>query len=328
MPRRKDFKPWELKGVHALPHGKGTRVNILVRDYMFSDKWANLTNATKKNYTSCIRSLESLILSNASSLMVMHAHRVDYGTADYIKRVLGFYLRPATISQYFSLLSSVWELALRNGKVAINPWAKSGIRIKNIRDTTWSTQQINIGIKTSLELGYDLLALYIQLSYETALRPWSDLRHLKWENIKLDKDGQIVLDIIIQKTGVHLLLPLSKAATDILNTLPKISEYVFVNSEGSHLTQSTLTEHFIRMKRIAMLDNSLLIRDLRRTAVTEMAMSGATVSEITAATGWKVSQSIINRYAVIKQRTAKNCVTKREEFQNEQSEPVRPSVTA
>ena len=312
--RRTMRKPWELKSVHSLPHGKGTRVNLLVKEYLTSERYRVLADQTKKMYLCAIRAMEDLILPNGHNLMVAFSHHIDYGIADYVKRVYGFNLKPATLGLYFTVYSNIWDLGLRNGRVAYNPWNKCNIKVDNLRDITWTPEQIELAINTSKELGFKLLAAYIAIAYHTAQRPWSDLRNLKWDNLKLDRNGCNLLDFKIQKTGVRMLLPLSDEVMEVIKELPRLSEYIFVTNKGERLTQQTITTQFSLVKKYAMLDKALLIRDLRRTAVTEMAMSGATVSEITAATGWKVTDKIINRYAVMKLTTAQNCLNKRQSF--------------
>jgi len=158
------------------------------------------------------------------------------------------------------------------------------------------------------------LALYIQMSYMCGQRPWKDLRNLKWSNIKLDKKGYY-LDFIISKTNTHLMLPLSKETMNLLNSLTKASEYIFVTENGEHLCQAAISSQFKKVKKYALLDNNLMIRDLRRTAITEMAMAGATTQEIEATTGWRCSNAVLKRYAVLRKETANNCLDKRLEFQ-------------
>lgn len=318
--KKKFILPWKRKGAKALPHGIGTRVNILVKEYYMSQRYQGLSIQTKRMYISILRAMENLILANGHSILDMQAHNVDYGIADYVKRLLLFSLKPQTVGIYFSVLSNIWDLAIRNGRAIINPWKKPNLVVKNLREITWSPEQIRIAVEASKELNFNLLSIYIELAYATAQRPWSDLRNLKWSNLKLDREGNYVLDFVLQKTNTHVVLPLSSQTSYILGSIPRKSEYIFADEDGARLHQQTLTVQFKKVKKYAMLDNSLMIRDLRRTAVTEMAMSGATSQEITAITGWRVSERVINRYAVMKLATAKNALTKREEYMRKDAE--------
>lgn len=319
MPKKKFKKPWERKGVLSMPHGRGIRVHTIIKDYIASDRYNSLASSSKKMYLSAINALEQIILPNGKTILDAHVHNIEYGTADFVKRVLSFNLKPATISLYFSMFSSVWYVALRNGKAAYNPWSKANIKINNIRDVIWTPEQLKIAVDTSKELGFHLLALYISIAYHTGMRPWSDLRNLKWSNLKLDKGGQYVVDFIIQKTSIHLLLPLAPEAAELLNSLPKISKYIFVTEDNRRFTQVTLTNQFNKVKKYACLDPNLTIRDLRRTAVTEMAQAGATTQEIQAMTGWRIPDAMLKRYAVLKLSTAKTGLEKRTKFRNESS---------
>lgn len=317
--------PWKKSAVSNLPHGKATRVKILVEDFLRSDRYKSLGLHTKKSYLSALNTFELLVLASNQNIFQMRAHNVDYGIVDYIKHVLGHSHAPATISMYFSMLSGIWDVALRNGKVNFNPWQKARIKLNNERDVTWTPEQIRTGINTAKEMGFHVLALYLLLAYETAQRPWRDLRDLKWENIKLDENGRQFVDFIISKTRTRLLLPLSKEAIKALNeakvtAYSGLSEYIFIDANCKRYTQSALTEQFKKMKKRAMLDPVLLIRDLRRTAITEMAMAGATTEEITASTGWRCTDSVIRRYSRLRKRTAERGLEKREALRDEQKQ--------
>lgn len=317
----KKFVPvWKRPGKKSLPHGKSVRVSTVIDDYMRSSRFHDMANSSKRMYFASINALEQIVMPNGKSIIDNQVHEIDYGMCDHVKRTLGFTLKPATIALYFSMFSSAWDVALRNGKAAYNPWSKSRMQVNNIREITWSNEQIRLAVDTCHEFGFNLLALYILIAYQTAQRPWSDLRNMKWSNLKLDNDGKFMLDFTIQKTKTHILVPLSDEVASLLNNLPKKSDYIFVDENGKHLSQTMLTTQFNKVKKYAKLDPALLIRDLRRTAVTEMAQSGATALEIQAITGWRVTDRMLNRYAVLKLGTAKNCLEKRTTFQKAQNE--------
>lgn len=315
MPRT-SIKPWELPGVNPLPHKKGTRVHALVKLYLQSDSYRTLAIASKRQYTSCLCNLEKFTLPTGGTIFDMYAHACDYGLADYLKRVMAFAIKPATIKLHFAVLKTVWEFGLKTGRVAYNPWARPNIRISNFRDMTWNPEQIQLAIDAANNLGYNVLALYIHMAYTTAQRPFSDLRHMKWSNLKVDADGTPFLDFIIQKTNTHLILPLDKRTYNLLMSLERKSEYIFVSDKGSLLTGACITQQFKKVKKYAMLDDNLMIRDLRRSAVTEMAMAGATPMEIEAITGWHCTEAMLKRYAPMRFNTAKNALEKREAMRN------------
>ena len=307
------LKPWEMAAAD-LPHGRAVRVDQLVSEYLYSDKYKQLSKNTKKQYLSVLKSIENFDFPNNAEFYRLMSHRIDYGFADYVSRVMAWTVKPATIQMYFSVLHNIWALGFRNGRVTMNPWGKASIKLANLRDVTWEPAQVELAVKTSKELGFDLLALYIQMAYYTAQRPFSDLRSLKWENVRQTSDGTPILDFIIQKTGTHIMLPLEQEAYKMLMSLERKSEYIFVDNKGVHRTGQCITTQFKKVKEYAKLDENLLIRDLRRSAVTEMAMAGATGSEISAITGWTCTEAMLRRYAPMRLNTAKNALSKREKF--------------
>jgi integrase len=309
-------KRWAISKVQ--PFGKSILVGNLVTLYLQSERFKRLSPASKRSYYTVFENMENFVLPNNRSIMRTMANKIDFFVTEYVKVVLGHTVHPATIAQMFSVMSVAWNNAKRIGYVYENPWEKPGIRVNNFREVTWTDEEVNRAIAAAKANGYLLLALYIRMAYETGQRPWSDLRELKWENVKVETNGDFYLDFIIAKTKQHILLPLSKDAKAALDALPRTtSEYIFVTETGQHLTSAAMFLQLARVKKIAGLNPSLSMRDLRRTAVTQMAMAGATVSEITACTGWRVSEKVLNRYAVLKYTTAKNCQEKRDKFRLE-----------
>lgn len=306
-----------------MPHGKSAKIFDLVKEYLQSERYRSLSYSSKRNYLSAIRIYEHLILADNKYFFNHRVNQINYGTVDYLHRVMSHEYSPATIKSHFIIMGNVWEVAIRNGRCWHNPWNSPRIKLHNDRDITWSSEQIALTVRTAKELGFHTLALYVSLCYETAQRPWKDLRDLKWSNIVKDERGKYIFDIIISKTKTHLLIPLSGKAIELLNNTPRISEYVFVNAFGLRLTQQGISKQFNIVKDKAMLPKILQIRDIRRSVITEMAMSGATSLEIEAATGWRCTEAVIHRYARLRLVTAQHAMEKRNKFREELEDSKR-----
>lgn len=302
--------PWVKGRVSDMPNGKSMRVRDIISDYLKSHKYESLSLGTKMRYQYSLRILDLLILADNKSIYHRYVHKVDYTTVDYLHKVFAHTHSPATIKFYFAILSNVWQYAMRNGKAVWNPWLKNEVRIKNERDIVWTPAQIEIAIKTAIENKMHVLALYILLAYETGVRVWSDLRPLKWENVKVHDDGNTVLDFVISKTGVRLVLPLSDRARDCLARVTRHSDFVFSSANGRLLTKSGIWTQLQKIKAIAKLPNNLQFRDIRRSVNTELAEAGATREELRSVNGWK-SDRHIPRYALIRYGTALNGMEKR-----------------
>lgn len=304
-------EPWGRTSAD-LPHGKATRVTVLIDEYLRSQRYLSVSPDTKQDYLCTLRALDNLILATGRSIYHMRSNDVDYSTVDYLFRILSYTRKPATIKGYFAVLSNVWEVALRNGRVILNPWRLSGIKLNNTRDVTWTPQQIQDAIRVSKEMGFHILALYLIFCYETAQRPWRDLGKLKWSNIIENEDGSVIFDFVVSKTGVHLMLPLSGVAKEALKNITRKSEYVFSNEHGKLYKDQTMRNQLEKVKKHAGIPDHLQIRDIRRTVVTEMAENGATSEEIRSITGWKSAESVIHRYARIRLKTATHAIEKLE----------------
>jgi integrase len=308
--------PTAKTGLAATPYGKAIRIYELVELYLKSERFTNLSPRSKQNYMSVLKSMEDMKIQHNEGLLGVWAHRITYQTADFIKRGLSYSIKPATVALRFAVMSCVWELGIRNGYLSSNPWDKAKIRLDNLREMVWTTEQINAVITKAKDNGYDVLALYVSMAYATGQRPFSDLRGMKWDNLR-QENGSWIFDFVIQKTNTRLMLPLDDKTVEILMGIERVSEYIFVDKKGRRLTPSCIASHLNTIKFKLGLPKELLLRDLRRTAVTEMAQGGATVSEITALTGWKTSEKMLNRYAVMRLATAQHALTKRTAFQND-----------
>lgn len=296
--------------VYIMPFGKSIRVRDIIGEYCQSHKYLKLCKGSKELYQVVIRYFDGLILANNKTLFSMEVHKIDYGIVDYIHNVMSHTLSGATIKLYFSVLSNAWHHSLRLGKVPYNPWLKNEVRVKNERDTVWQPEEIKLAVDTANDKGYHVLALYIVLAYETGVRPWIDLRNLKWENFKQHEDGNYIIDFVISKTNVHLMLPLSIGVRDILLSMARHNDYIFCNASGRHYTRQAISWQLDKVKESANLPKELQFRDIRRTVNTELAEKGATREELRSINGWK-SDRHIPRYARIRYGVAKNGLQKR-----------------
>lgn len=299
-----------------LPHSKARTVAGLIDEYTRSDHFKSLSINTRKRYKSVFSMLKRFTTPDKKTLLQLKVSRVDYHYVDYFAGVMRHQYSTATIRSIFAALINVWERGLRTGRVLLNPWKNSKLKSGADRDNTWTREEVELCIKTAKELGFVVLALYIRLGYETAQRMWSDLRFMEWRNIKV-LEGHTVFDFIIAKTQTQLVIPLTPAVILALEEAPKISTYIFVDKKGSLLTSAAILYQFSKLKQKTGINKDLQLRDLRRSFVTDLAQSGATMQEIVAWTGWKAPQSIINKYARLRLPTAVNAMEKLQKFRNE-----------
>jgi integrase len=310
LPKGQEHNPWLFK---PSPHHSRIKiVSELVDEYLLSDNFRRLSLKTRKCYSSFLSKLGKIRIERYKSIYDMPAYKVSYSTVDYFAKVLGLSLKRGSTSTYFTVMSSVWNYAIRGGIVVFNPWLRPGLKRAKERDVTWTSEQINGAIDYAYKKGHKVLALYLLMAYETAQRPWQDLRNLRWSDVKQLEDGSTVIDFKISKTGVHLILPLSNRAIDALKGHPKVSEIIFANPEGKFYSESAITRQLEKVKKDLDLPEELTFRDIRRTAITELAIAGCSTLEIEAITGWRCPESVLRRYARVRLKTAQNALQKRE----------------
>lgn len=300
--KRKDVyelrDPWTRSQAYVknMPHGKSVPVSKILYDWYKSPQYATISPRTRRSYQSTLKVIELIVLVGNKTLFQMNVEKVTYATVDYMHALLLRSLSPGYIKIMFSILSNVWENALRTGHAAINPWLRNKVKVDNQRDITWTSEQIESMITGAEQYGFHMLAVFILLMYETGQRPWQDIRNLKWTNYVSLEDGRKALDFTISKTNTRITLPLSQRAIDCIESFAKTGEYIFTDDKGQRMSQSSMNTAFLKVKERVGIPSNLLMRDIRRTVVTEMAMSGATRDQIRAVTGWK-SDCVVTRYA-------------------------------
>lgn len=291
------------------------QIERLVNQYLLSHEFKKLKYTTQKNYLSALEHFVKLKLYTGTDFYKYLAYKVDYALTDYIKEVFLHDCMESSVASYFKVMNCVWRFGLRRKLVYMNPWERPGLSRAKERDATWTEEQVELAYNTAKEMGYESLALYLIMAYETAQRPWRDLRELKWESVReIEQDGRrrLVLDFIISKTNTHIILPLSDRVIELLDNRPHFGVFVFTEASKKRLTSSCMQMHFENVKRKVGLPKELQFRDFRRTAITELAEAGCTTREIEAMTGWRVSEAVIHRYARVRYKTALNAQAKRD----------------
>lgn len=307
--------PWD--NLPTTPHIKVVSVAHIVNEYLQSPRWLNLSETSKEKYLSTFRIFEKYVIYTGKTIYDLAAYKVTFSTVDYFHKTLAYTHKPASIRFYFSVWYMVWHHAVRAGRVYTNPWASPYIKVNNERDITWTRDEVRKFLSVTRELGYDVLFMYVLLCYETAQRPWKDLTNITWNDIKTEKtdkgEERTYLDLVISKTKTRLLVPLSATTVTALEAWPKISNFILVDEQGYRVNKFNLYKQFAEVKERAGLPAHLLIRDLRRTAFTELAENGASSLEIEAISGWRCPEAVIRRYARVRLKTAYNALQKREQ---------------
>lgn len=205
----------------------------------------------------------------------------------YAKGTTTRQLAPATVKHHIDLLRTIFNVAIKNGKVADNP-------VRHVAKIPLNNERVRYFVEDEQNRMFAALpAKYhdaIKLDLLTGLRA-SNLRDLEWAHVDLNVG---VYTIPHTKNGKALRLPLHADAKKLLASLPRNgNRYVFQGRNGHPMR--SIRKAFVKAIRKAGIDNFRL-HDLRHTFASRLAMQGVDLLTIKKLGGWK-TLSMVERYA-------------------------------
>lgn len=188
----------------------------------------------------------------------------------------------------WSVLARVLSWALDRGLVDANPCERGGRVYKASRaDNIWSDadEAAFLAVASS----------QMRLAYMLAL--WTGQRQADVLNVTWSAYDGASIRFRQGKTGVRLVIPVGGPLKEILDATPRRAPQIVTNDEGRPFTSSGFRASFRTAQARAGV-TGLTFHDLRGTAVTRLAVAGATEMEIAAITGHAVSdvRSILEKH--------------------------------
>ncbi len=119
---------------------------------------------------------------------------------------------PATANRYRALLSLTYRLAIRNGKLSVNPARSVEHRVENNARTRWLSPEEEKRLRLQIAVTCPEHAPELDLALSTGLR-LSEMYALTWENVNL---AQRILTIPRSKNGSARHVGLSQQALSAL----------------------------------------------------------------------------------------------------------------
>lgn len=193
-----------------------------------------------------------------------------------------------------AVLRRVADVAIRRGLLDRNPAARLDLEGSKRREVLWHQDAIDrfLGACEGANLG-KAIALGFKILLYTAQRP-GDVRAMTWQAYNGD-----CISIRQQKTGKLVEVPCVAVLREALAEarVSRIGTVIVAGPNGQCLTETTWIKTFGAIRHKAGLDD-LQARDLRRTAVVNLARAGATVPEIASITGHSLhnAQQILEHY--------------------------------
>ena len=282
------------------PTNKDT-LNTMVEYYHKSAGFAGLKTNTQKSYT---RQLKHVCLTPVQGNVQLGNVKLKGVSIKHLTEAYEKWLvvGKRTANYRAAVLSVVFKYAMRREITDKNPVSILARKVDNIRSIKWSRNDV----KTFLDVAYSnfkwrSIGLISHMSYDWGQRI-GDIRKLKWSSLDLDNKR---VNIVQSKTGTEVHLPITDTLTKMLRQQQEdfgFQEYVAprvrpIAQSYTHYKEKEISALVNAVKAEANLPKEITARDLRRTAITEMAELGVDLAGILQVSGHK-SPSSAKRYLV------------------------------
>ena len=253
----------------ALP--RGTLLSVL-QQYQASEDFTGLADTTRRSYIPLIVRIEKAFADfPLSALTDRRTRGIFKEWRDRIATDSG--RRQADYA--WTVLARVLSWSLDRGLVAANPCERGGRLYRGSRrDNIWTTaDEVAFLQRAPVHLHLPLL-----LALWTGQRQ-GDLLRLPWSAY----DGKHI-HLRQSKTGKRVVITVGAPLKIALDAAPKRSPIILINSEGKPWTSDGFRASWGKACKAAGI-SGLTFHDLRGTAVTRLALVGATEAEIANITG-------------------------------------------
>ena len=274
-----------------------------IDEYRRSPKFTRLSVSTRKVYGRWMQSLEKTVgTEHITSLTPKAVHDV----LDGIENKGGK-------KHCAAVLKRIAALSIRRGLIDRNPATLLELEGSNRRQEVWYQDEVGRFLAAcDGERHGEAIALGFKLMLYTAQRP-GDVRAMTWQVYNGD-----TIVIRQQKTGKLVEVPCMAVLRQALVEARerRAGTVMVARPDGTGISESAWRAAFNIIRRKAGLDH-LQARDLRRTAVVNLAHAGATVPEIAAITGHSIdrTQWILETYLPRDIHMARAAITKLERRQ-------------
>jgi integrase len=250
---------------------QGTLLSVL-QAYQQSENFCGLANETRRGYRLIIVRIEKEFSDfPLAALTDRRTRGVFMIWRDKVAVASG-----RRMADYaWAVFARVLSWGLDRGLVLANPCARGGKLYRGTRrENVWTAADE----ATFFERAPAQLHLPLLLALWTGQRQ-GDLLRLPWSAY----DGKTIR-LRQSKTGARVVVPVGAPLKAALDSVPKVSPIILVNSNGKPWSSPGFRTAWVRGCRAAGI-TGLTFHDLRGTAVTRLALVGCTVAEIAAVTG-------------------------------------------
>lgn len=242
----------------------------------FMESRANLRPSSIKKYRDVLNIFESFLSPDFPMQGIKTRH---------IERFLNDGSRkPITKKTYSTALSPMFNWLIEQGTIKSNP--VRGIRLERVPTkfpkylTPDDVDRMCSTIREEEDGGGDWLIHTIRANVYLGLR-LGELVNLKWKNVDLHGKKLTVSnsDTFSTKSGKERTIPLCEAVLDLLSSLSRDQEYVFLSAKGVQLSKQYTSRRFSHYARLVGLE-ATNFHATRHTAASWLAEQGCSVEAI------------------------------------------------
>lgn len=203
-------------------------------------------------------------------------------------------------NMFMKVMRRIWNVSRRNKLVTDNPFASMGLGKEEPREIVWTKEQYEQYVEYTWKNDLQPLSLLARLCYTLGQRP-GDMVKLKATNFTIDLNSRKPVEVKFtqEKTGKKMHLP-----------IPEELQKYLVASTKPFPTMRILNGQHREVLAKLNLPYNLQIRDLRRTALTEIMTGGASDAEGQAVSG-HVNRDMLSVYAPTNLNMAKSAMKAR-----------------
>lgn len=284
-------------------------IGWVVSRYKADDEWKALAPGTIKYYTRFLRDIEALGPHLPFSSFTRQA------VIDFIET----YQRPAARRQCASVLKNLFGIARYYGLVETDQ--TTGLRLKGSKPRVriWTDDEGERWLAAAEREDPALVTAFLLLQY-TAQRP-GDVLRMTWPAY-----SSIGIRVRQQKTKALLEVPVHPVLAAHLDALPRQRHCLtIVAARGRAVSYRRFNDRFRHICELLGIDAQA--RDLRRTAMVNMAIAGATEAQIASVSGHTIeaTRRILETYLPRNRDLAQVAITRLAHYQAQrrtEQEPV------
>ena len=244
-------------------------VNGVIKDDIHTVHFKDLTKAflqyskaNKKDYK-----------RDAAKVKVLHEYfgnDIDNITPQSIENFKAVMLEKyskAYVNRYLACLKTIFNTGIKNSLIKYNPMIAVKMLKEDNEKIRYLTEEEEIRLFQNLP---EHLKPIVTCALQTGLRR-SNILKLRWELVDLEYR---FIEVLSQHNKGHKIIkiPISDKLLEVLNSMPRISEYVFCNPDTKMPYKDLSTSFKTACKRAGI--NNFRFHDLRHTVATRLVEKG------------------------------------------------------